>query len=39
MAAKDFYHEIVKKALITDGWTITQSFYQDFFEDAFSKKL
>ncbi|MGH9854686.1 MAG: element excision factor XisH family protein, partial [Blastocatellia bacterium] len=23
MAAKDFYHEHVRKALIKDGWTIT----------------
>jgi XisH protein len=25
--AKDIYHEIVKKALIKDGWTITQDPY------------
>jgi hypothetical protein len=23
MPARDFYHDVVKAALITDGWTIT----------------
>ncbi len=27
MAAKDFYHEIVKQALIADGWLITHDPY------------
>lgn len=27
MAAKDIYHDIVKRALISDGWTITSDPY------------
>ncbi len=27
MPAKDFYHDVVKKALIKDGWTITHDPY------------
>jgi hypothetical protein len=27
MPAKDIYHDVVKKALIKDGWTITHDPY------------
>ncbi|WP_293061752.1 element excision factor XisH family protein [Okeania sp. SIO2B3] len=27
MPAKDFYHDIVKNALIKDGWTITEKLW------------
>lgn len=27
MAAKDFYHETVKQALMADGWVITHDPY------------
>lgn len=26
--AKDFFHEIVRRALIKDGWTITHDFLE-----------
>ncbi|NEP06747.1 MULTISPECIES: XisH family protein [unclassified Okeania] len=45
MPAKDFYHDIVKNALIKDGWTITNDPYilsigkRDLFVDLGVDKL
>ncbi|NET29570.1 XisH family protein [Okeania sp. SIO1I7] len=45
MPAKDFYHDIVKNALIKDGWTITNDPYilsigkRDLFVDLGADKL
>jgi hypothetical protein len=45
MPAKDFYHDIVKEALIKDGWTITSDPYYfsvgevDFFIDLGAEQL
>lgn len=34
MPAKDLYHDLVKNALIKDGWTITSDPYIIKYEDA-----
>ena len=34
MPAKDIYHDVVKAALIKDGWTITADPYRIRYEDA-----
>jgi hypothetical protein len=34
MPAKDIYHDVVKNALIKDGWTITADPYSIEYEDA-----
>ncbi|EAW34826.1 hypothetical protein L8106_18272 [Lyngbya sp. PCC 8106] len=34
MPAKDLYHDAVKKALIKDGWVITDDPYFIKYEDA-----
>lgn len=45
MPAKDFYHDVVKEALIKDGWTITSDPYYfsvgevDFFIDLGAEQL
>ncbi|MFM6372235.1 MAG: element excision factor XisH family protein, partial [Dolichospermum sp.] len=33
MPAKDIYHDVVKNALIKDGWTILADFYTLEYED------
>ncbi len=45
MPAKDLYHDVVKKALVKDGWTITHDPYmmhlgkKDLFVDLGAEKL
>lgn len=45
MPARDFYHDVVKTALIADGWTITHDplvlkwGIKDFFVDLGAKRL
>ena len=45
MPARDFYHDVVKLALIADGWTIThdplvlQWGYKDLFVDLGAERL
>jgi hypothetical protein len=45
MPARDFYHDVVKAALIADGWTITHDplvlkwGIKDFFVDLGAKRL
>lgn len=45
MPARDFYHDIVKNALVKDGWTITHDPYSmklglaDLFVDLGAEKL